>query len=328
MTLPAKKPVLSFKWVALLPLLLSSQSLHQQSDYVMGTLFHISVYHQSAEHAHQAISKALETLHHYDQVLSDYNPKSELNQALKALRTQKSVPISPLLFEALHTSAYYHDISQGFFDIRTGALMQRWGFKNRQFQVPDPGALRSLVSQIQSEPIELQTQPLRMSYATPQIQLDFGAIGKGMALDAATHILKSSGITSAALDCRSTQSFLGAPPGAKGWKVALKQPGQTRPFAFVYLNNQAISTSGVDEHFFKQGGKSYGHILNPHTGYPEGQVTQTHVIAPSATESDALSTVAFLTPAQTLKAIQNRHQGVSIWRYTPQKMEYFPPSDF
>ncbi|HHX86802.1 MAG TPA: FAD:protein FMN transferase, partial [Firmicutes bacterium] len=79
----------------------------------------------------------------------------------------------------------------------------------------------------------------------------------------------------------------------------------------------AIVTSGDYERAFEQEGQRYHHILDPHTGYPASRLISVTVIAPSATEADALSTAVFvLGPEQGLKLIESL-PGVEAILVTP-----------
>ena len=55
-----------------------------------------------------------------------------------------------------------------------------------------------------------------------------------------------------------------------------------------------MSVSGVWEHSFQAGGRTFGHIIDPRTGEPAMGTVLAAVVLPSATETDALST-ALLT---------------------------------
>src|SRR5260370_379929 len=65
----------------------------------------------------------------------------------------------------------------------------------------------------------------------------------------------------------------------------------------ILLKDQSLSTSGSYEKFFKLNGRTYCHIMDPRTGRPVEGMLQTSVIAPEATDSDALSTAVFVMGA-------------------------------
>jgi thiamine biosynthesis lipoprotein len=60
------------------------------------------------------------------------------------------------------------------------------------------------------------------------------------------------------------------------------------------LRDQALSTSGSSEQSFELGGRRYSHIIDPRSGQPVTGIVQVTVTAPTATDSDALSTAMFV----------------------------------
>jgi thiamine biosynthesis lipoprotein len=131
--------------------------------------------------------------------------------------------------------------------------------------------------------------------------LDLGAIGKGYAIERAADLLREAGVTSALLHGgTSTIYAIGHPPGAEAWKVAIENPRAQEPgsppaiLAAVPLRDEALSVSAPCGKSFQEGGKTFGHVINPHNGEPANAALLAAVILPSATETDALST-ALLT---------------------------------
>jgi thiamine biosynthesis lipoprotein len=186
------------------------------------------------------------------------------------------------------------------------------------------------------ERVRLDPDRSAVQFAAPGLEVTFGAVGKGYALDAATEILRFYEVESAALHGgQSTIYALGAPPSAEGWEFALRDPRdrETR-LKTVTLRDQAISTSGDTEQFFEADGVRYNHILDPRTGRPVRGMHCVWVIAPSATESDALSTAFFvLGPEKTREFCRHRPElevvmvgasadgdGIEVTQITPGEM--------
>jgi thiamine biosynthesis lipoprotein len=76
------------------------------------------------------------------------------------------------------------------------------------------------------------------------------------------------------------------------------------------LRDAALSTSGSEEQFFEYGGKRYGHIIDPRTGWPAGRVASVTVIAQSAAVTDALATAFYVGGPELAAGYCDAHPGV------------------
>ncbi|HVV99773.1 MAG TPA: FAD:protein FMN transferase, partial [Planctomycetaceae bacterium] len=87
----------------------------------------------------------------------------------------------------------------------------------------------------------------------------------------------------------------GGHAGHAGWPIGVRNPNfPDRQLATLLLSGQGMSTSGSGVQYFRFGGRRYGHLLDPRTGWPvEGMLSVT-VLAPTAAEADALSTAFFV----------------------------------
>ncbi len=119
--------------------------------------------------------------------------------------------------------------------------------------------------------------------------IDLGGIGKGYALDQLTNLLRKQGLSQALLDFGQSSIWaLGAPPDAEGWHLLVQQPdGET--VGIITLRDQALSVSGSLGQTFVVNGNRYGHVIDPHSGEPLQRDLLACVIAPSATQAEALS---------------------------------------
>jgi thiamine biosynthesis lipoprotein len=139
------------------------------------------------------------------------------------------------------------------------------------------------------------------------MELDPGGIGKGYAVDRVVALLRGAGVSAALVSGGSSSIYgIGTPPGEAGWKVNVPDPvrkGET--MTSVTLKDMSLSTSACTEKFFIKNGHRYCHILNPRTERPVEDKLQTTVIAPSTTDSDALSTATFvMEPAAAEKLVE------------------------
>lgn len=112
--------------------------------------------------------------------------------------------------------------------------------------------------------------------------IDLGGIGKGFALDRLAGTLRYWGAEKALLSAGgSTILALDAPPDAEGWKIGFSD--ETPP---IFLKNRAVSSTGTQ--FQKT------HLVDPRSGLNAGGKPLVRILAPTATEADALSTAFYV----------------------------------
>ncbi|HEU0178280.1 MAG TPA: FAD:protein FMN transferase, partial [Blastocatellia bacterium] len=101
--------------------------------------------------------------------------------------------------------------------------------------------------------------------------------------------------------------------GNNGWTIGVRHPGdKERRLAVAQLRDAALSTSGGEEQFFEYGGKRYGHIIDPRTGWPADRVASVTVIAQSAAVTDALATAFYVGGPELAAGYCDAHPGVLV----------------
>lgn len=241
--------------------------------HLMGSLVTITAHGSKA-----SVNRAFDEIKRLDSILSNYQETSELSR----LNREGSIEPGPELRNFLEQSRRYHELSGGAFDPTVAPLVRLWGFHDGKYRVPSRTELENAV--IGFDKISLD-RGVKLNGA----QLDPGAIGKGIAVDAAVEILKKEGVTRAFVDFDSTVYALGT------WKVAIRNPFQKdKTLGTLEVSNASVSTSGNYEKYFETDGKRYTHILDPRTRMPVEGVASVSVIAPSGAASDALSTAIFV----------------------------------
>lgn len=281
------------------------QHFHQ-THAAMGTIFTIDLNVPDQATAEQDMNLAFDEIDRLEALLSNYRPSSELSRISREAGTAPVVT-DPETFRFLDRSLYWSRVSNGAFDITVGPLLRAWGFFFHQGRIPAQSELNAARNKIGSQHIALDPETRTVSFTNHQpMELDPGSIGKGFAVDSVVKILRNQGVTSAFISAGgSTLYAIGTVPGSTGWPVDIpdpRHPGKTA--ATILLKDTSLSTGACTEKFFIKNGHRYCHIFNPRTMRPVESMLQTTVINPSATDSDALSTVVFvLDPVASRKLL-------------------------
>jgi FAD:protein FMN transferase len=263
-----------------------------------------------SERAVDGAQECLDEVDRLESILSVFRSSSETT-LLNLAASRSPIPVGPEMFELLQTCADLHRETQGAFDVTTGALSQCWGFQQRKPSLPAHAVLTDALSQTGFHRVTLRRNQT-VSFSSPRVQINFGGIGKGYALDRGAVKLREHGIKTALLSAgHSSVLALGAGPEGAGWLVGLRHPVQRElRLGTVRLNSCAMGTSGQEEQSFLENGRSYGHILDPKTGFPADRVLSVSVIADSAAHADALATAFFVSGPELATDYCGRHQGV------------------
>ncbi len=285
-----------FQFLADSPTAPPDYSLIRVARRAMATQFEIALPVGTPD-AVAAAEDALDLIDDLEDQLTIYRPHSEVSR-LNTVASTAATAVSANLFEFLTQCSSWSHLTEGTFDIATGALVKTWGFFSRQGRVPTPRERNEALAKSGMRHVILNAESQSVKYRVPGLELNFGAVGKGYALDRAAELLRSRwGIRSALLHAGGSSAFaMGHPPGdERGWGVHLKHPWDaTGSLGTVRLRNRGLGTSAATFQHFDYNGRKLGHLLDPRRGWPVECTASASVIAASAAEADAMSTAAFV----------------------------------
>jgi thiamine biosynthesis lipoprotein len=284
--------------------------IHQQR-YAMGTMFDIVVYHPSRSEAERAIEQALNEVVRLDRVMSHFKADSELARLVRDGR-RDFVSVDPSLYEVIQQSLGYSRRSGGKFDVTIASILKVWKRAFAEGRRPAPEEIAAAKGCVGYDKIDTAA-PDRIRLRSDCLDIDLGGIGKGYAADRALEILKAAGIANALVNAGSSSIVsIGAPPGLDGWPVALGTTLSGRDT--MLLRNASISTSQQNAAYLPFVSGTFGDIIDPQAAAPLAGRAVVSVVAPNATEADALSTTLLLLPPPDGEALLAQFERVSaLW---------------
>jgi len=213
----------------------------------------------------------------------------------------------------LERAGEIRDATDGAFDLTVGPLTALWRRARRSGRLPPADKLAAARAAGGPESLVLDSRSRTVLLTRPGMRLDAGGIGRGYALDRALHVLTTNGITAAMIECSGDVVVSGPPPGAAGWRIAVRpfaaattagRGERNTTIAPLVLAHAAVTTSGDAFQFVEIDGVRYSHIVDPRTGLGVTGRTAVTVIAPDATTADALATaLSVLGPEEGRHAI-------------------------
>jgi thiamine biosynthesis lipoprotein len=250
--------------------------------------------------APRAAVEALDLVDELEQQLSVFRDSSETTR-VNRMAHAGPVEVEPSLFALLQLSAELHVKTERAFDVTSGPLSKVWGFHRRQGAIAGDDEIRAALAKVGGDAMRLDEEASTVAFDKPGMEINFGAIGKGFAVDCAAEMMKLRAVDDflvhggqSSVIARGDERAAG-----EGWTTGVGHP--LRPgvrLAEIRLHDAALGTSGSATQFFRHQGRRYGHVLDPRSGWPaEGTLSST-VVAPSAAVADALATAFYVLGAQ------------------------------
>lgn len=382
----------------------------------MASDFEVSLNATRDDSGADAALDALDEVDRIENVLSIFRPTT-LASRVNLLAAELNVRVDEEFWGWLETAIRFSEETEGAFDVAAAPIWRAWGFAKRDGAFPAPEIIERALELSGTRHLQLDEVERSIAFDQEGVELNFGAIGKGIALDAAAQKLLDGAQTDfliqggksgcvarggrfndelfvfgdfpdketdqaeadetrfeafpqnavfafgAAIETVLTQGLdaLSVSNDAKsrgdetyedddpefdeesgrrrktsrradeeavealipeflrpdaeterlallskarrfpGWTIGVAHPlFPERRIGEIFLRDRALGTSGSTYQFFRCGGKRYSHVVDPRTGYPTTGVLSTTVLAPTATEADALSTAFFvLGPEKT-----------------------------
>lgn len=172
-------------------------------------------------------------------------------------------------------------------------VLTAWGFTTDEHRVPSQAEIEELLESVDYRRVSVNGTTIQLE---PGMMLDLGAVGKGYTSDEVAALLQEKGITSALLDLGGNIVMIGSRPDGSDWRLGLQNPFENDTVGVLTVSDCAVVTSGNYENFFTaEDGTSYGHIIDPATGYPvNNDLASVTIVAQDGKLCDALSTSLFV----------------------------------
>jgi thiamine biosynthesis lipoprotein len=255
----------------------------------MGTVIEIVASGLPAEQMEPAVEAAFAEMSRLDALLSRYQPDSEVS---RLSQNSAGGAVAPETAEVIALGLDVARRSDGAFDLTLGRVKDLWNFESETSVIPAPELILDALQSTGPEALTLNN--LEVAKGHPEATLDLGGIAKGYIVDRAIDVLRTHGVSSAAVNAGGDMYLLGQHRD-RPWRIGIQHPReQGQVLATLAVRNRAVVTSGDYERFFELEGQRYHHILDPRTGTPARHCQSVTVIADSVALGDALATAIFV----------------------------------
>lgn len=284
----------------------------------MNTQIKISVISDKGTvYTHGKINDAFDQFDYVVKKFTRFDSLSELSKLNTS--SGKAFVVSPELYKLVSYAIDIANKTDGAFDPTVIDLLEAYGYdKESNYSQLDNPKLMERIKHISSTRPSFKGIIFNESNSTITLKkgqrIDLGSIGKGYAIDLAKKALEE--FDSFIINAGGDVYAKGNSKEGKPWKIGLYKtplPGKERSkedmFGAVELKNQCIAGSGG----WARRVKFFHHLLNPKTGLPINNVSQTYVIANNAMDADSWATALFTMGESGLKLLKkNGFEGIIV----------------
>ncbi len=243
----------------------------------MGTRFEAVFWGIDESFARSVFSEMDEQISQLEKDLSHYDEKSPVTAVNKNAGV-KEVPVPQTVIKALKTCRAHFEATHGLFDITMS--------ERREYEPAGSSASNNRSGFTQ---LEFSEENRTVHVKDRGAQVDFGAIGKGMALELVEDIIDKYEIENILVSFGESSILTrGHHPHGKKWQIGISDIHDDTVHRTSFdMQNHALSTSGHTP-------RNEGNLRHPKTGRPPSTYQTVSVLASSPVESEVLSTALLL----------------------------------
>lgn len=243
--------------------------------------------------------------------LSRFYPESDVSKLNMAPFGEPVEPDSEL-FELLEGCKYMWEKTQGAFDITCRPLLEFW----KRDGASEGEEFLNACSRCGFEHLLLHNETGSVTMTTEGLELDFGGVGKGYALEKIKELLLHSGVEQAFISFgESSILALGDHPAGGNWKIGMNN--YLEPGASLYefrIHDGSVSTSS--NFYLNDSGIliNHGHIIDQVSKKPHLKLSSVSVSADSPLLSEMLSTAFLIMDDELVSLILAEYDEVKVVR--------------
>jgi thiamine biosynthesis lipoprotein len=284
---------------------------YTREAHLMGSHFTFTAVSADDSLAWRALRAGLRETQRIDHLFSYWDSTSQVVK-INRLAGIRPVVVDQEVFDLIERTLKISQLSGGAFDITFASGDKIYQFdKQAHTSLPDSATVRRSVRRIGWQKVRLDAAAHSVYLPEQGMRINLAGILQGYGVRRASEIMKQMGIAGGLLNGSGDVYCWGKQPDGSGWRIAIGDPARPHTVSsWLTVSDLAVVTAGNYEQYFTVAGKYYGHIINPHTGYPATGLRSVTIICPDVELADALDDAVFvLGPVEGL-ALINRLKGV------------------
>jgi thiamine biosynthesis lipoprotein len=286
--------------------------VYTREAHLMGSHFTFTAVSTDDSLAWRALRAGLRETQRIDHLCSYWDSTSQVVR-INRLAGVRPVVVNPEVYDLIQRTLKISQLSGGAFDITFASGDKIYQFdKQAHASLPDSATVRRSVRRIGWQKVRLDAATHAIYLPEKGMRINLAGILQGYGVRRAAEIMKGMGIAGGLLNGSGDVYCWGRQPDGSNWRIAIGDPARPHTVSsWLTVSDLAVVTAGNYEQYFTVGSQYYGHIINPHTGYPATGLRSVTIICPDVELADALDDAVFvLGPEQGLDLI-NRLKGIN-----------------
>ncbi len=282
-----------------------------RSAQLMGSHFTFTAVSADDSLAWRAVRAGIQEARRIDRLFSYWDSTSQITQVNRAAGLHPVV-VDQEVYDLIGRTLKLSALSDGAFDITFAGGEKIYKFdKQEHAGLPDSATVRRSVQRINYRNILLDPKAHSVMLKEPGMRMNLAGILQGYGVRRAQALMQQMGIKGGLINGSGDVSCWGRQGDGSLWRIAIGDPAHPHTVSsWLTVTNIAVVTAGNYEQYFTVKGQYYGHIINPHTGYPATGLRSVTIVCPDVELADGLDEVVFVLGPEAGLAFINRLKGV------------------
>jgi thiamine biosynthesis lipoprotein len=273
----------------------NSEQIHHRNAFLMNTILDIVLWGIDQTLADTISASIIKKVKILELTLNRYDKNSETFR-VNALAPTENARVSPALMSVIKRSIEAYHATNGFFNAFAGKTYTA---------LKGDRETSSFHKHTQINPekaLVVDNANQTIHFKDKQISLDFGGIGKGMALDAVGEILDAHSIPHAFISFGGSSILTrGHHPHGKFWPFSFRNEHISEDTWQLHDDAASVSSSGGKT-------RSSRHICNPVNGKRSADPCTSAVLCKNATDAEVVSTALIAAPTNMQQRITEEYK--------------------
>lgn len=263
--------------------------------HALGTQCEIQFQAESIKEAKEFQRSALNWIKEFEESWSRFKPESLLSKINRAAGIHPvEIPLEKNQ-EILNLCDYVYRLTDSINDPTSLPLTSLWEEFEKTGSLPDEARVDATMKLVSWERVVWDRNEIFLP--EKGMAMEIGGFGKEYAVDQLIALAKRMGVNNLLVDLGRDLAVQGTPPQGSLWVVGIEDAVRENEILHrLAFTNRAMATSGNGRRFRLIGGKKFGHIIDPRTGWP----AENGLLSATCVAGDCLTAGLFSTSACVL----------------------------